>query len=200
MVLFTKDEAKAFRYQGQVPLAQMADDDLEAAEARIRAAFEDICGVAFSPVADTVATVDGRHNGPLILPHPLVTAITGATTYRGGTTGTDLTTEQLDALEIDGWLLHWRGGWWPGGGRAVRLTYTHGYADPPLEIKRAALILAVEQLSGSNISPRATQQTNEVGTFNLAVPGWREGQYFGLPEVDAVLAREAAKWKGPRVA
>lgn len=197
MPLFTPAEARAFRYQGQTPLAAFADAELTAAEARIRASFERYCGVAFEPTPRT-ATVDGARGGPLILPDPLVTAVTNVETFVG-TTATGLTVEERNAIEIDNSLLHRRGNVWPTGARAVRVTYTHGYATPPPDIVRAALILAVEQLAGSNISARATQATNENGAFNLAVAGWRDNQPFGLPEVDSLVSAERARWRVPGV-
>lgn len=196
MALFTAAEAKAFKYQGQMSLASFDDEDLEAAELRIRQAFEDICGVAFAPT-ETTEEIDGGTGDTLALPDDLVTAVATVESWDGAAWAAVETGGYR--LIAGGVLLRGGGAYWPRGRASVRATYTHGYAEPPLEIKRAALILATEQLRGSNISARATQQTNENGTFNLAVPGWREGQYFGLPEVDAVLAREAAKWKGPRV-
>jgi hypothetical protein len=76
------------------------------------------------------------------------------------------------------------------------VTYTHGYATPPAAIKRAALILAVNDLAGSNISDRATQQTDQNGTFNLAVPGWRDGQWYGLPTSTACSSATASAGRG----
>lgn len=197
MALFTVADARAFPYQGQTPLASSSaysDDLISAAADRITEEFAAICGVAFAPTARTV-TFDGDYTSELYLPDPLVTAVTTVETWTGSTWQTFSGTARV----LDERTLYYDGGIWPFGRAQVRVTYTHGYDTPPAAIVRAALILCVDQLTGSNVSDRATQQTNENGTFNLAVPGWRTNQYYGLPVVDSVLARERARWNGPRV-
>lgn len=197
--IFTVADARAFRYQGQTPLAvedDYPDELIEATAARISADFERIAGVAFVPTTVTDEVFDGPGDGSLLLPRPRVTAVTAAG-YRGygAADWTAYTVEELAGIELDSaaGIAYRVGACWPRGSRAVKLTYTHGYATPPEAIKRAALILAVEQLAGSNVSARATQATNEFGTYNLSVAGWREQSYYGLPEVDSVLARYSAR-------
>ena len=70
--------------------------------------------------------------------------------------------------------------------RNIRVDYTHGYQPIPYEVKRAAMWVARNYLTGSNMPRNAISQVDELGTFRLAVPGER-GSWFGLPEVDRVL-------------
>jgi hypothetical protein len=206
VALFTAAEARAFVYQGAAQLADVAtypDALIEDAAGRITADFERICDVAFGPtdVANEVLAAGGGDS--VLVPHQRLTAVAAAA-WRwpdrwGATTWTALTSDQLATLELDpAGLVRWPGRCWPRGAATVRLSYTHGYASPPAAIVRAALILAVNDLLSSNVSDRATQQTNQFGTYNLAVPGWRDGQWYGLPVVDSVLQRysERGSWVG----
>lgn len=197
--IFTPAEAKAFRHQGQTPLASgYTDAELQAVADQITEDFAQICGVSFVPVTVTDEVLAGSGDGVLILPHPQVTAVTAAARrYWQDTTWTDLTTDELATLIVEAaGVVHWPGNVWPHGAGRVKVTYTHGYASAPAQIKRAALILAVNDLLSSNVSDRATQQTNENGTFNLAVPGWGSNQPYGIPIVDATLARYSCRTPG----
>lgn len=185
--IFSLAEARAFQYQGQTPLADDAafpDELIEAAAERITEDFARICDVSFVPVAGAQATLDGNGAPYLLLPHAKVTAVTAVESWQNGAwAASGLTYRLLD----DGALLG--DSRWPWGRANLRITYTHGYAAPPEQVKRAALILAVNDLQGSNVSDRATQQTNTFGVYNLAVAGWRDGSWYGLPVVDSVLQR-----------
>lgn len=197
--IFTPTEAKTFRYQGQTPLATgYTDPELQEAADRITEDFAEICGVSFVPVTVTDEVLAGEGGPVLLLPRTRVTALAAlARRWHGQNDWTALTVDELAGVvwERSG-LVTWPLGYWPCGAGRVRATYSHGYAAPPKRIKEAALILAVEELAGSNISARATQQTNENGTFNLAVPGWRDNQPFGIPVVDAALARYSERSPG----
>jgi len=196
MPLFSVAAARAFDKAQLSNAAKYPDAALTAVADEIAGEFADICGVAFVPTVRTV-TLDGAGAGPLLLPDPLVTAVTAANTG-AGTTTTALTTAELAALEVDGWGLWWRGGAWPSGGRAVRLTYTHGYATPPPEIVRAALTVAIWKLVPTDIGDRTLSLSSEAGTFRLSTPGER-GAFYGLPRVDSVLKRYPEKFAVPRV-
>lgn len=191
VTIFTLAEARAFPYQGQVPLADdtaYPDEMITDAAERITEDFARICDVSFVPVVGATATLDGNGAPYLLLNRAKVTAVT-AVEHWDGTAWVDagLGYRVLD----DGALLGQTR--WPWGRANLRVTYTHGYAEPPPAIKRAALILAVEELAGSNISARATQQTDANGTFNLSVPGWRDNQWTGVPDVDSTLQRYSAR-------
>jgi hypothetical protein len=191
--IFTAAEAKAFRYQGQTPLATgYTDAELDAAAARITEDFAEICDVSFVSVTAATAILNGNGDPYLMLPKSRVTAVASVESWNGSAwVASGLGYRLMD----DGSLLG--DSRWPWGRANLRVTYTHGYATPPAEIKRAALIKAVNDLKSSNVSDRATQQVDDGGTYNLAVPGWRDNQFYGLPIVDAVLARYSER--GPRV-
>jgi hypothetical protein len=195
VTIFTVSEARAFVYQGQTPLASAATypDALitEAAE-RITEDFARICDVSFVPVTGATAILDGHGDPHLTLPHGKVAAVSAVETWDGSAwVVSGLTYRLMD----DGALLG--DSRWPWGRANLRVTYDHGYAAPPEPIKRAALILAVNQLVTTNSNDRATQVATEEGTYNLAVAGWRAQAYYGLPVVDSVLARYAER--GPMV-
>lgn len=75
-----------------------------------------------------------------------------------------------------------------GGRLCIAVEYEHGWAPIPEEIRQAALRLLRSQLVSSNLPDRATSQSNEFGTFALAVAG-KPGQWFGIPLVDSVIQR-----------
>lgn len=190
--IFTPAEAKAFRYQGQTPLAEgYTDPELQAAADRITEDFARICGVSFVPATVTDEVLEGDGGCTLLLPRTRVTAVPAlARRWHGQNDWTALTVDELAGIIFErSGLVTWPLGYWPCGAGRVRATYTHGYTAPPEPVKRAALILAVNQLVGSNVSDRATQWTNDGGTYNLSVAGWREGQWYGFPEVDSTLQR-----------
>lgn len=191
--IFTVAEAKAFKYQGQTPLATgYADELIEEAAERITEDFARICDVSFVPVTAATAILDGAGEPYLTLPHGKVTAVSAVESWNGSAwVASGLTYRLMD----DGSLLG--DSRWPWGRANLRVTYSHGYATPPAPIKRAALILAVHQLVSSNINDRATQVTTSEGSYNLVVPGWRDKQWFGLPEVNTTLANYMER--GPSV-
>lgn len=195
MPIFTVEEARGFAYQGEY---QLADADaypnelIEATAARIAEDFAAICGVAFVPTT-TTRVLDGVGSADLLLPDARVSAVDSVEGWDGTTWAATAVAYRL----LDGDVLLYDGGRWGRGRANLRVSYTHGYAEPPAPIKRAALILAVNDLVSSNVSDRATQQTNEFGSYNLAVPGWKDGQWYGLPIVDSVLQRYSERL--PRV-
>lgn len=195
MTIFSVAEARAFKYQGQTPLSDATaypNALIEAAALRIAEDFAEICDVSFVSVTAATAILNGNGDPYLMLPKSRVTAVASVESWNGSAwVASGLGYRLMD----DGSLLG--DSRWPWGRANLRVTYTHGYATPPEAVKRAALILAVYQLTSSNVNDRATQQTTEYGTYNLAVAGWREQAYFGLPVVDSVLARYSER--GPMV-
>jgi hypothetical protein len=86
-----------------------------------------------------------------MLDWPLVTSV-AAVSLRVDTTWTALTAGELAQLQpADTGLLYREYAVWPAGFRNVKLTYTAGYAAVPLEIKRAALVVAATDLPTSNV-------------------------------------------------
>jgi hypothetical protein len=191
MPLFTEAEARAFDRQQLANTSTYPTAAITAGEARIREDFERICCVAFEATTVTAAILDAARGDTLWLP-PRTTAVTAAA-YRahGGTEWTALTAGELATLEYAAsGAVRWPGYRWPAGSGVVRATYTHGYATVPGPVKRAALLVLVDQLVPSNLDPRATAQVNELGSFRLSVAGGRLGgqrNWYGIPEVDRVL-------------
>lgn len=183
MALFTAAEAKAFSYNGDTPLAERTDAELNEAAARIAERFTEICGVAFEPTEAT-ATIDGSGRGALVLPHLRVTEV------EEGTVGDD----EVDVEDVSIYAagIIYRDAGWTRGFNNVTITYTHGHAAVPRPIKRAALIVAVHEVVGSDVPSAATSHSDELGTYERFTPG-AENSWYGLPEVDSVLAQYREK-------
>lgn len=205
--LFTVAEARAFDKGQLTNPTKYPEAAIEQARARIGDAFARICGVDFVPRYRR-ATLDGQvpqsqwgygwasdpflqlplTNG-LLLPGPRVTALRSVETrVIGQASWVALEGDDLaDVILLpEGVIYRETRGIWPYGRQNVRVAYEAGYAQPPADIKRAALILLVDQLVTKDISERALSQTTEFGTFRIATAGER-GSYFGLPLVDSVL-------------
>lgn len=100
--------------------------------------------------------------------------------------GVALTAEELAEISIDdNWL--YRAGGWPSGSANIRLHYAYGLDRAPRDIRRAALILAREDLVESDIPGRATATSAGDQTFRITIAG-RDG-VTGLPEVDAAISQ-----------
>jgi hypothetical protein len=187
--LFTTAEARAFDKQQLANVTTYPDLAITAAHDGIAEAFLNICGVAFTPTTSTAEVLDSLGGDLLALPYPRVTAVAAAATRYGGSAWTALTVDELAALEVDAaGFVRWPGRLWPYGTGRVRLTYTHGYATPPYEIKRAALILCWRWLVPTDIGDRTISMSTEAGVVRMATPGVA-GSWFGLPAVDSVLQR-----------
>jgi hypothetical protein len=76
---------------------------------------------------------------------------------------------------------------WPLGSKNVAVHYLHGLASPPSPIKRAALILAAENMAPADIPSRATAASIGDQMFRITVAG-RDG-VTGIPDVDAAIAQ-----------
>lgn len=170
--------------------------------AEVQAEFERILNFSLVPRAG-YAELDGVNRSWLTLPDVFVSAVTGVSlvtgtdTWQGdapaniqtqvwtGAQLTDITVKPTGRIERrDGTVF-------PTGSGNVRVSYEHGLADVPDDLKRAArkrlLSLALQQ--NTAIPERATSWVAaEGGNFTLATPG-RNGSFTGIPEVDAVLAR-----------
>ncbi len=210
--LFTVAEARAFDKQQLASASKYGEATIEEARARIADAFAAICGVQFVPRFRRVV-LDGQVpqsqwgygwatdpflrlplvNG-LALPDPRVTALRSVETRDIGQaawvalTGADL----ADVILLpEGVIYRETRGGWPWGRRNVRVGYECGYAQPPFDIRRAALELLVFQLVARDLPSNAVLQVSDLGNFRVAVAGERTGQWFGLPPVDSVLERYA---------
>lgn len=190
--LFTVTEARAFDNAALSDPTQFPTAAIEEARSRIEDAFEEICGVSFVP---RLGRVDLSGNGSLLLMLPLDAYAIRSVETRSGGVWTAFSSDELDDLILEPWggLTRERRGVWPRGTRNVRVTYEHGYAQVPLEIKRAGLTLLKAQLRGSDLDPRATSFSDGLGTYRLVTEGLTRGAWFSIPEVNAILARYERK-------
>jgi len=188
-LLFTIPEARAFD-KGQLgDSTKYPDAALASTRARILDEFERICRMAFVPRYRRLI-LDGEGGRQLRLWDTRVTKIREAgLRYRGQVTPTPLTTAELADLTLDygGVVTRDSLGWWWPGDNNITIAYEYGYAQPPQAIRRAALILAVNQLKPTDLGDRTMSISSEAGTFRLATAGMGQGNWFGLPLVDSVL-------------
>jgi hypothetical protein len=99
-------------------------------------------GQDFVEVADDEVTLETFGDTAVVLPQRPVTAVTSVTTRDRGSAST--TTRSLNTdYEVRGDRLTWvgLGGYWP---YEVTVTYTHGYATIPTDVKGATLAVAAE--------------------------------------------------------
>jgi hypothetical protein len=71
---------------------------------------------------------------------------------------------------------------------SVLVGYEHGHSTPPMEMKRAALMLAKYWITPSSADDRAINVTNDSGTYALFQTGVR-GHEFPLPFVQTAVDR-----------
>lgn len=187
MALFTTAEARAFKIKGEAPLSSAStypDGSITDVAARLKEDFESICGVAFESTTSVVYTFDGDGGSEVWVSNVRVTAVSAATND-----GTALTAGQLLDLKIYPFgRFVWKDGTWLKGNRNCSITFTHGFTAVPARIKWAALLLATEELTGSDITNRTISQSDELGTFRLAT-GDGVNRWYGIPAVDSVLRR-----------
>lgn len=175
MAYFTIAEARAVR-----PLqdaVRYPDAAITAAREIAESALEDACGVPFEPRSFAqVVPARSAATDTILLP-PRVLSITAASSSAGSiaTTGAE--------FEISGSTYLLAG--WPAG--RITISGTHGYAVPPLRVKRAAILLTKRMLVDTPVNDRATQITNPDGTAEYFITAGRNGQPFDLPEANAVV-------------
>ena len=98
-------------------------------------------GQTFDVVANDVVTLDTCPGEDVRLPQRPVTAVTSVTTRDYGSAAVTTRTLYTD-YEQRGGRLRWVGvGWWPD---EVTVTYTHGYAVVPDDVRGATLAVAAE--------------------------------------------------------
>jgi hypothetical protein len=188
--LFTVEELRSFRGSVLGSTVNFSEADIIGAEARVRAAFTDICGVYFIPTS-TAERADGMGNNELLVAETKVSAVTACETYNSNRS----VCETFDAADLTdlaiypgGIIIRCSRGFFSKGRQNVLVTYTHGFSAVPGDIKRAALMVALSELTMSNVGDRTTSFSDGNMTYQLATAG-RVNQWFGLPLVDSVLAR-----------
>lgn len=181
--------AEARRYEGGKLTSETtypASAILEARD-RITDQFEDILGYAMGR-RYALEQVDGNGSDSVWLNEPYVSSIRAAHTLQSDGTWLEVTGEMIVTNAGRAELL---ASTWPRGTANVRIAYEAGIQPVPLDLKEAALELLVYQMVSSDVSKRATQQTNEHGQFTLGA-----GEWFGLVDVDKVLTRRRRKLPG----
>jgi hypothetical protein len=187
-VLFTEAEARAFTVTGaQTPLSSSTtypDATICEARDRITDLFEQYCGVSFIPRSYHLE-VGGSGGRTLDIPHHRAIEVLNCTIG-----GVAQTAAQILPLRNQRQLHHTANTFSSPSDadpQNVHVTYEHGYTEPPLDIKRAALILLLREVVPSDMPDRAVSISTQDGTFRLATPG--ENTPTGIPNVDEVLNR-----------
>jgi hypothetical protein len=145
----------------------------------------------------------GTGTQEIMVPDVKVTAVTACSIYDSSGT----LTEALDSDDIADLAIYPYGvirrrsrGAFNWGSRNVTITYTHGWTSIPADLKRAALMLAMNQLTTSNLSDRTTSYSDGSMNYQLSTAGRISGdgwiQPFGLPEVDTTLRRYCQRIPG----
>jgi hypothetical protein len=187
-VLFTEVEARTFTVSGaQTPLSNSTsypDATIAEARDRITGLFEQYCGVSFIPRSHHLETA-GTGSRTLEIPHHRCIQVLNCTIG-----GVAQTAAQIIPLHNQRLLHHTTGIFtYPSDADPlnVHVTYEHGWPEPPLDVKRAALLLLLREIVPSDLPDRALSWSNQDGTFRLSTPG----DYYptGLPTVDEVLNR-----------
>ncbi len=132
------------------------DEALEAASDAVRRH----CAQTFDLVTDDEIELDGTGTAELILPECPVVAVTAVTiTIPSGTeTPTYSLGRQGGILRRTGWRI------WPLGYGNVAVTYTHGYAVIPADLKKVVSALAEKMVL--SIGRDSALQSKTVGPFS----------------------------------
>lgn len=158
---------------------------LEVARAQAEDRFQDATGVSWVPRFER-EYLDGDNTARLRLTRPRprdVLAVTINAAVVADLTGFRL--YEWGAIERAAGAVFTREV--AGGGRNVVVEYTHGYDQPPEDIRQAFLVYVRYLLldSNSRIPDRASVMSTDMGTFQLTTAGYNRP--VGLPDVDAVL-------------
>ena len=194
-VLFTIREARAYDNGAMASAATYPTATIEEARARVTDEFKRICGVSFVPRIERV-TLDGAGDDWLFLPRLRVLAVRDIEVLdtTDGTWTAYTVDELADVQILDlGRVRRLDGTTFVSGRQNVRVTYEHGWRQPPLAIRQAALAVLRFTLVPGNFSERAISLSSEFGTTQLSTPNPERGRYYGLPVVDAVIDRYVEK-------
>lgn len=186
--LFTLNEARAHDGADMADPTAYPNHVIEEARDRITDAFEEVCGVSFIPRVRQ-AVLNGNGTVLLMLPPRVDYLSIRSVETRSGSIWTAFAQDELDDVILEPWggLTRESRGVWPRGPRNIRVTYEHGYDQPPLQIKRAGLLLLRDSIVASNIDQRAMSYTDSAGTYRFITPGLSKNAWFALPEVNAIL-------------
>lgn len=195
--LFTEAEARTTDGAALASSTTYPSATIAACRDSVHDAFEQILGFPLGR-RWRFEVVDGSGSAEQWLQEQEIAALLSVETRDAGSqTWTAYTQTQIDDIAAypGGLLVRETLGSWPSGRLNVRIAYLAGESPIPLELRGAALMVARDQLVKSNLPARATSQTDELGTFSLAVAG-RQGSWFGIPAADAVLTRRRRRIPG----
>lgn len=165
----------------------LSDDEITDAIETATELIESLCGVSFTST-ETTEALSGNATTVLTPSKARITEVSAASID-----GTALTTGDIVLTSVG---LYYASGWTRGVGN-VAITYTHGYEETPLPVKRAVIRLASHYLlpDPSNYFERASSLTTEDATYALETPG--RGVATAIPEVNAVVS--LYRYDGPVV-
>lgn len=188
--LFTEAELRAFYKSDLTSETTYPDDDIREARDRITAEFENICGVAFVPTYRR-ETKPGDGTRLLVVDRPKITAVLAASISGSAQTVSNLTADPLLPH-----IYHTSSAWTAASTSDplnVVVSYEHGYGTVPPDIKRAAMILARQQLvkdvTGAGVPETASSWNDGTGQFVSFAANDQSGRWYGIPPVDVALRR-----------
>ncbi|CAB4218402.1 hypothetical protein UFOVP1608_26 [uncultured Caudovirales phage] len=154
-------------------------------QARVNAeqTIETAAHVAFVPRVST-RTLSGDNTTTLVVPDSHIRSI-----YSVSIDDVDLTEGEMLYVEIEdsGIIKRTDGNLWTDGFKNIVIRYEHGWDAPPERIRKAAMLLAYEALVPSQLNPRATSQSTDLGEFRISVANMDKDRFTGIPEVDAAI-------------
>src|SRR5262245_26022238 len=160
--LFTIAQARAFGDKALNDPTAYPDAVIIDARERITDWFQTICSVAFVPRYGRVV-LDGSGSCELWLPHSAVTRVTSVTQDGVALNLADVYVYSTGRLE--------RRTTWRRDLQNVVVAYEHGYASPPDDVTRAALMVARYDLTTNQLADRFISFQNDLGVIRQAVPG-----------------------------
>lgn len=188
--LFSEVDLRAYSDAQLTSASTFTDAAIVAARSRITDEFEHICGVSFVPRFRQQVTA-GYGDYALDLDRPQVSEVLSASI--GGVT----VAASNFVIDNEARSLYRTNGYFTSSSTSnplnVTVTYEHGYATPPADISRAAIILARHQLlrdvTGTGVPANASSWTDSSGSYTAFAPNNNSGRFYGFGEVDTVLQR-----------
>lgn len=190
-LLFTLRQARAFDGGALANATTYTTGAIGQARQAIAEEFEQVCGVSFVPRL-TRETIDGAGQDWVFISHLDALDIRAVEMLDRGTGAwTAYTPAELADVQIlnNGSIRRRDGTTFTVGRQNVRVTYEHGYAQPPAGIVEAALLYLRFRMVSSNLGSRTISASNEYGSEQYWTPGYsgRGSAINELPFVDKVL-------------
>lgn len=198
-LLFSEAEARVFD-NAALNSPTYPPDTLLRMRDQVHDAFEDVIGAGLG-TRYAREEVDGTGGPELDLRHRPARVVSVRERAFGTQTWTAYSPDDIADILIlpSGAIRRESRGHFAAGRRNVAVEYEHGLSPIPLDLRRAALRLTRNLLVPSNLSDRALAETNQLGTFRIAVAGLRDGAWFGIPPVDSVLQFYRDRYRVPTV-